>query len=183
MKKLVANANGSAKVVRRLTGRWRAILYLTARFSGLRAQELASLTSAHLHRNVDPPVLKIDRQVSKRRRYDRIVLSPEMADLLDSLAGQAQDKPLWPGRWWDRAAEMMRTDMAGIEEENGQGILQFHSLRHTHVGDVVRTGASIAEVLRICRLSTPALLDRYYHSHAEEQRVISLRLPKPELPS
>ena len=77
-----------------------------------------------------------------------------------------------------RFIKMVRADFGGIEVGSG---LDLHSLRHSHVTEVVRTGASISEVLRICRLSTPILLDRYYHSDAEDQEAIILKLPRTKL--
>jgi len=59
--------------------------------------------------------------------------------------------------------------------------VDFHALRHTHVTNLVRTGAPLAEVQRIARLSTPTLLDRYHHSDQDEHQAIIGKLPKSKL--
>ena len=96
-------------------------------------------------------------------------------------ATRDQGEPLWPGSFYQNGAKMIRADLGDIEEETDRGRVDFHSLRHSHVTEVVRTGASISEVLRICRLSTPILLDRYYHSDAKDQEAVILKLPRTKL--
>ncbi len=72
--------------------------------------------------------------------------------------------------------------MKGIDETTEEGILTFHSLRHTFVTGVVTTGADQNLVMEICRLSSPELIKRYYHSSSKDRRAVLGALPVPKLP-
>ena len=87
--------------------------------------------------------------------------------LADQFAEWLQDKPtgerIWPGNWWQRAAEAIAVDLraARISVLTDEGVCDAHSLRTTMITNVVATGAPLPLVMRVCRLSSASLLDNY----------------------
>ena len=76
---------------RGLSGDDRAMLYLTALFTGLRASELASLTEASFDFDATPPTVTLEAAYSKHRREDVLPLHPALAgQFTDWLAKRRQ---------------------------------------------------------------------------------------------
>jgi integrase len=118
---------------RGLSGQDRAMLYLVASFTGLRAAELHSLSERSFNFRSEPPTVKLKAAYSKHRREDVLPLHPELASRLqlwllgrrdsDSSSGiiQVTDRSpasksdanaqLFPGTWHKKAANMMRRDL------------------------------------------------------------------------
>ena len=96
----------------RLSGADRAMLYFVAVYTGLRAQELASLTPESFDLDAGTPTVTVQAGYSKRRRED---LQPLPGDLIHVLRDWLDLRPdgelLWPGSWWNVAAEMLRKDL------------------------------------------------------------------------
>jgi hypothetical protein len=72
------------------------------------------------------------------------------------LVGRPTDEPLWPGSWWNRAAEMLRLDLAeaGIAPEDDQGrIVDFHGQRMTFITALARVGVPPAIAQKLARHS------------------------------
>ena len=87
-------------------------LYLVAVGAGLRAGELASLTTNSLSLEGDPPIITVAAAFSKRRRKEQQPIPEWLGGQLRAwLAGRrvAGDVKLWPGSWPRRAAEMLRS--------------------------------------------------------------------------
>ncbi|MCA9112225.1 MAG: site-specific integrase, partial [Planctomycetaceae bacterium] len=120
-----------------LSGESRAMLYLTAAYTGLRASELASLTPASFDLAADPPTVTVEAGYSKHRQRDELPLHPELAAQLRqwlavkrstmdeaqdviriNTASDATDGPLWPGRWAAdrRGWRMVKADLATTNE-------------------------------------------------------------------
>lgn len=100
---------------RNLTGEQRYWLYLLASQTGLRAQELHSLTPQSFHLSHVPPYVEISCTVSKRRTTDRIELHPDFAKLVAGwLRGKPRNRGLWSDSrgWFNKAATMLRDDLA-----------------------------------------------------------------------
>lgn len=123
----VVEAAENGEPFRDLSGSDKALLYLTAAFTGLRVSELASLTAESLDFRANPPTLTVEASCSKHRREDVLPLHPELALRLRSWL-QERDRrtfeggtipfnradsaePLFPGTWPDRAAKMLRHDL------------------------------------------------------------------------
>jgi site-specific recombinase XerD len=129
---LVAGAE-SGNAFRGLTGQDRAMLYVMAAFTGLRASELHSLTERSLNFQSEPPTVTLEAAYSKHRREDVLPLHPELARklrewlqerhvretdpdiirLVDRTAGLKPDseRKLFPGTWPLKAAKMIRLDL------------------------------------------------------------------------
>jgi len=129
----LAAAAAAGTPFRGLSGQDRAMLYLVAAFTGLRASELHSLSERSLSFRSEPPTVKVKAAYSKRRREDVLPLHPELASRLQQwlqeryASGSSPDivrmtdsspasKPdanaqLFPGTWHKDGAEMMRRDL------------------------------------------------------------------------
>jgi integrase len=95
-------------VRRRLTGEARALLYATAAATGYRAAELAALTPVCFVLDADQPSIDLDGRHTKNGKPACQPIPPDLAAALRGfLAGKPAGEPVWPGRWSDRAAEMI----------------------------------------------------------------------------
>jgi integrase/recombinase XerD len=176
--RLIRNARRNSETHYGLTGQQRALLYQTASETGFRVQELASVTPSSVTWDHDDPAITVECTISKRRKKDRQEIKVSTAKALRKLCrGLAPNAKIWPGRWWEKSARMIRCDMEGITEITPDGHLSFHSLRHTFVTNVARTGIDLQMILNICRLSSPTLLQRYYHSAQGQRRNVINQLP------
>jgi integrase len=175
---------------RHLSGELRHWLYLIASQTGLRAQELHSLTPQSFRLNDSPPFLEISCTVSKRRTTDRIELHPEFAKLVAVwLRGKPRHRGLWSDSkaWFDKAAAMLRDDLkaAGlpstISTPDGPAVIDFHSFRCYRVTQAIMTGANSRVVLATVRLSCEALLDRYAKIPSSEVTACTMAIPLPSV--
>ena len=96
----------------RLAGPDRFMLYLVASNTGLRNQELASLTPESFELDSDEPNVIVQAGYSKHRRQDVQPIRHDLAELLrEYLVGKPAGEPIWAGRWWRKAAKMIRADL------------------------------------------------------------------------
>ena len=86
--------------------------------TGLRANELASLTASSFDFQANPPTVTVEAENEKAGRGATLPLHPFVADKVASWLtsrGQASTTPitetLWPGTWSQKAAEMFRRDL------------------------------------------------------------------------
>jgi integrase/recombinase XerD len=156
---------------RGLTGVDRAVLYLVAAYSGLRASELASLVARSFNLDGPAPTVTVKAGYSKRRRLDVVPLRIDVAftvkKWMEQQTGMEAGEHLWPGTWFERAAEMLQADLkdAGIEYEDDQGrVFDFHALRHQFISNLVLAGVHPKVAQQLARHSTITLtMDRYAH--------------------
>lgn len=147
-----------------LTGHQRATLYLAATQSGLRANELASLSS----RSLQDGFLVVEATDSKRKRRDFQPISSQLQNEIANLG----EKP-FPGQWVRRAAEMLQTDLsaAGIPITTSEGTVDFHALRSTYITLLVESGVDPKTVQILARHSTITLtMDTYAKTDRERLR-------------
>ncbi len=175
--------------VRGLSGEDRAVLYAVALNSGLRAAELRSLTPESFDLAGDPPTITVQAACSKHRRTDVQPIPRTLAMTLRPwLAARPPGRPVWPGRWPEKAAAMFRVDLrraraAWIRETADPGerrrrrdsdflaevdaagrVLDFHATRHTYISRLVQSGASVKVCQELARHATPTLtIGRYAH--------------------
>ena len=183
-----ARAGGS---MRGISGPDRAMLYAVAVMTGLRAAELASLTRDSFKLDSVPPAVAVEAGYSKRRRKDTVPLHPGLVDQLRPwLTTFEAGALLWPGKWAAHcyAAKFVTGDLeaarivwlAGAKGKAGKAtrdaaddfkpkdrtgrFLDFHSLRHTFITNLVRAGVMPAVAMKLARHSTITLtIDRYTH--------------------
>ena len=173
--RLIETAEKSQDVIRGLAGKDRAMLYLVAVGTGLRASEIASLTTGSLSLTTDPPAITVNAAYSKRRRRDEQPLpswlverlKPWLADRSTPLAISPAPQLLWPGSWNRHAAKMLRKDLqtAEIEFSDANGrVFDFHALRHQYISSLADAGVHPRTAQELARHSSIELtMKRYTH--------------------
>ncbi len=168
-----------------VSGADRAMLYLLATNTGLRASELASLTPDSFKLKGEDPSVTVEAAYSKHKRKDVLPLRPDVAQALRGwLVGRSG--LLWPGPWVGRAAEMIRVDLkaADIEYEVKGAVFDFHALRHQFISNLAKAGVHPKVAQKLARHSTIVLtMDRYAHLDTPQLVEGLNRLPKPALPA
>jgi integrase len=166
----VLKAANEGPAVRRMSGPDRAMLYVVAVYTGLRASELASLTPESFNLDADPATVTVLAAYSKHRREDVLPLHPSLVALLRPwLASKPAGQPVWPGNWakGKEAGAMLKFDLeaAGIPyvDESGR-YADFHALRHTFITNMVKSGISPKAAQSLARHSTIDLTMNVYTS-------------------
>ncbi len=165
-----------------LTGRERALLYATALGTGLRASELGSLTPDSFAWQPAAPTVAVEAAASKHRRRDVLPLRKDLAAQLRAHCTTVTPigtGRLWPGKWTASAAAMLRRDLAraGIPYRTGEGVLDFHALRHSYGTHLAEAGTHPKVIQMLMRHSTITLtMDRYVHGSAEDLQAAVERL-------
>jgi integrase len=186
-----------------MTGPERAMLYRLAVESGLRANELRSLTRSSFDVKSEEPTVTVQAGYSKRRREDTLPLRPATAEMLrEMLATKAPAAPAFSMPKRDRVVVMLRADLsaaraawfdkaptpAGREERERSDFLtyrdvagrvaDFHALRHTFISMLAASGVHPKTAQSLARHSTITLtLDRYTHSLREAETAALGALP------
>jgi integrase len=161
-------ATRSAEPFRGLSGDDRAMLYLVATYTGLRAAELASLTPAGFDLDADQPTVRVRAGYTKNGEEAVVPLRPDLREQLRSyLSGRAVHAPVWPRSWVNRSAEMLRADLkrVGIPYVDSNGRYRdFHALRHRFGSELARANVPPKVAQTLMRHSTITLtMDHYSH--------------------
>lgn len=165
--------------VRGLSADQRKMLYRVGRVTGYRAHELSTIRPMDCKLEGDAVSIEIACTISKRRKADRQLLpSATVKQLVKFIKGKPRDRDLWPGRWFRKARRMLAIDLegSGVKTETEEGRIDFHSLRHTFVTNVVSSGAPLPLVMQLARLSSPELVKRSYHAEESQARAIIEKL-------
>ena len=186
-KLLTATKDG--KVAYRMDPADRMMLYVMALSTGLRASELASLTTDGLDLEASPPTVTVKAGYSKRRRLDILPLPTHILEQARGwLSSKAKGAKLWPGDWAANkcGGKMLQIDLAeaGIPYVDDNGLFaDFHALRHTYITNLARNGVSLVTAQKLARHSTPMLTaQRYTHIDLQDQKVAVDRLPSLQRP-
>jgi integrase len=168
------------------------MVYRMAAFTGLRAQELASLTARSFDLRADPPTVCVDACYSKHRRKDVLPLAEDLVErvrgyLAQRMAETDIDERLWPGKWYRKAGEILQADLAAarkawlektdsrqrkerdkseylVSEDSAGRVADFHSLRHGFITYLVTANVPPKVAQTLARHSTISLtMDRYTH--------------------
>jgi len=199
-------ATDSGKTRSKITGPNRGMLYRLALVTGLRAHELGTLTPESFNLDQLPAVVTVEAANEKARRGATLPLPVDFVELLrEWLASRPRRLPLWPGQWSEkrRGATMMKHDLSVArkvwlqEVESDPAELarrkesdflafisfrkeraDFHSLRHTYLTRVGRTGAAPKAIQKLGRHSTVQLsVGTYGHAELRELAVAINALP------
>ncbi len=157
------------------------MVYLTAAATGLRVLELSRLTPGNFDLGGDEPRVVLAGVATKNRKLADQPLPPAVANRLSAyLADRPAKGRIWPGRWWEKAAEILRADLsaAGIEPVNARGELVFHSLRHTYVS-MLATVAPAAVVQGLARHEDSSTTELYTHTQDSQRRTAVEAMPLP----
>ena len=173
-----------------MPGHERLLLYHTAIQTGLRSNEIRSLTRGQLYFDAKPPYITCKAGSTKNRRDAQQYIQPELAaDLKAHIATKAPKSLVFNLPHETHLARMLRKDLAIARKQwlqeaiknpqeysnreqsdflvdtNHEGeILDFHSLRHTCGAWLSMTGANPKTVQQIMRHQSITLtMDTYGH--------------------
>ena len=166
--KLIASASaGPARFG--FDGRSRAMLYLVASYTGLRAGELSVLTPQNFDLSGEVPTVTIRAADEKARRGAVLPLHPTVRTELQNWIANFEDNDrLWPGRWAENryGNKLIKFDLeaADIPFRTDDGKADFHALRHTFCTRLANSGATTREVMDLARHTTASMSMRYTHT-------------------
>ncbi len=163
------------------------MIYHTACGTGFRAGELSRLTPESFDLDAVLPVVRLPARGTKNKKVAVQPLPAGLAaELRPYIAGRAPGKPVWPGCWRYRAADMLKVDLAAagipyeVQGPDGPLYADFHALRHTYVTLLERAGASVKTAQALGRHSDPRLtMNRYAHADQAALAAAVDRLPLP----
>jgi len=156
-----------------MTGPARTASYWLAFASGLRRNEIRTLTKRSFNLAVDPPTVRVEAGYSKHRRED---VQPLPADVANAMAEYLRtadsDCPFpLPGK----TGKMLHVDMiearaaAGISaadflvpRDSAGLVLDFHSFRHGYVTEICKANVSPRVMMALARHSDPRLTMKRY---------------------
>ena len=135
--KTVHQAKVRAEVRERLVllGRERGLIYKTAVFTGLRADELRHLKVVHLNLDGSLPISELPGKYTKNGKPAKGALLPEFAEQLRQFiadTGKGEADPVFTVP--DKMCKIFKRDLraAGIPLQDHEGrFATFHSLRHS----------------------------------------------------
>ena len=186
----VKAATKSGQVRYGVAGAERALLYETAIQSGLRSNELRSLTRGRLYFDASPPYVTAKAGNTKNRKDARQYIQPELAaELRAHIATKAPKAPVFNLPHKANMAAMLRADLAEARKQwlkeaiedpqeyaqrkesdfltdvNHEGeLIDFHALRHTCGAWFAMTGAHPKVVQQVMRHQSITLtMDTYGH--------------------
>ncbi len=141
--------------------------------TGLRKNELSSLTPGSFDFASEPPKVTVEAAFSKHRREVVLPLHPELLRMLrEGMPAVPPDTPLFPRLGCKKTWLMVRKDLerVGIPYETAEGIADFHAVgRHTYITELLRNGATIPEARELARHSDVNMTMRYTHIGIEDQ--------------
>jgi integrase len=141
---------------------------------------LATLTPARFDLDDEVPVVRLKGRHTKNKMAAEQPLPPAVvARLRVYLRGRPVDRPVWPGTWSSRSADMLKADLAaaGIPVLVDDEAALFHSLRHSYTSLLARS-APVKVTQELARHSTPVLtIGRYSHASLQEKAEAVARLP------
>ena len=179
--KLLDSARMSNLQIQCFDGEQRARIYTLSFLTGLRRKEIASLSKASFQLDAIPPTLTVEAACSKHRRKDVLPLHPELVEVLGKwLQDIPPGEPLFPKLAKRRTWLMVKKDLerVGIPYKTDKGVADFHAAgRHTHITELLRSGASLTEARELARHSDIRMTMRYTHIGIDDQAKAVSRLP------
>lgn len=152
-----------------MSGSQRSMMYRLAVETGLRANELRTLTRASFALDGAAPTVTVAAAYSKHRRADTLPLRPELAaELRNFVAGLAPAAQVFKLPATRRfAAALFQDDLkaAGVAYVDDAGrFADFHALRHTFITNLANGGVHPKTAQTLARHCTITLtMDRYSH--------------------
>lgn len=181
IKQLVQSARESGERIQCFDGETRARIYVITYMTGLRRNEIASLTPESFDVAAVPPTVTVEAAFSKHRRRDVIPLHPELVGMLRQwLPEYTPGSVLFPKLGRRRTWLMVKKDLerVGIEYETRDGVADFHAAgRHTHITELLRNGASLPEARGLARHADIKMTMRYTHIGITDQARALEQLP------
>ena len=161
VKRLLNTAKTSEKRVCGISGYERYLIYRLAVETGLRANEIRTLSISDL--NFIQNTLSIQPQNEKARRGATLPLRKELSSILEQFVkNRAEESMVF--NFPQKAATLLKIDLedAGIPYKNGNGVVDFHSLRHTAATLMALNETSPQICQWIMRHSDPSITQNVY---------------------
>ncbi len=147
-----------------MTGPVRALLYRTALQTGLRANELRSLTVSSF--DFTERSITLTEAQTKNDKYAVVTMPQALSDDMQAyLSGKMPNVQVFRVR--TAPALMIKKDLAatGIEYKTDEGHADFHALRHTFGTNLYLAGVHPADAMILMRHSTITLtMNLYTHT-------------------
>ncbi len=164
-----------------LTGYQRYVLYLLAVETGLRRNELRSLTVAAVDLKNSCVFVKGGIDGATKNKDEAVQhFTPETGQILkEYIRGKMPNTQLF--KIQNKSAEMIQADCeaAGVEVENHKGKLNLHSCRHTCGSYLAASGVSPKVVMEIMRHHDINLtMSRYTHLLSGQKQAAINQLPR-----
>lgn len=176
--KRLLEATRTAKTRYGMTGYQRYILYILAVETGLRRNELRSVTPASIDFRNSCIFVRGDDTKNGREAVQHF--TPETGQLLkDFIRGKMPGVQLFP--IGSRSGKMIRADCkaAGVEADDERGRLTFHSLRHTTGSYLAAQGVRPKAIQEIMRHSDINLtMNRYTHLLSGHKQEAVNKMPR-----
>ena len=155
-----------------------------AYMTGLRKSELGSLSPKSFDLDGSVATVTVEACHSKHRKKDVLPLHPELVSRLrEWITGLTPSDKLFPKLARKDTAVMVKRDLerAGIPYRTDAGVADFHAAgRHTHITELVRSGASLPEVKELARHSDIKMTMKYTHIGMGDQARAVGNLPVPK---
>jgi len=172
----------TGRTLQRCSGQERALIYKLSALTGLRRNEIASLTKSSFHFDTPVKTVTVEAAFSKHRREDTLPLPEEIIpELIGYLRDKREDGPVF--KVPEGISKMIKEDVgnAGIPYETKEGFADFHSLRHTFITRLVKSGVNIKTAQVLARHSDPRLtLGVYSHIQLIDQFQAIKKIPQLE---
>jgi len=184
-----------------LDGEARAVVYAMAFGTGLRRNEIRTLTARSFDLDADPPTVTVRAAYSKHRREDVQPIPAELAELLRGFLATADRKRPFP--LTDKTAVMLRQDVRlarsrwirqtpdpqerrerrrsdFLRERDANGlVLDFHSFRHGYVTAIAKAPVSPRVMMALARHSDPRLtMARYSRVGVQDTATALAAIPR-----
>ena len=173
MSRLVDSARRSGEVIQGYDGELRARAYLVSFFTGLRRQELGSLTPRSFRLDDAQPTLVVKAACSKHRRRYTLPMNRVLVSMVRQwVRDLGPDDLLFPRIERKKTWLMVKKDLerVGIPYETPDGIAEFHAAgRHSHIAGLVRSGATIMEATELARHADIRQTVKYTHIGMEDR--------------
>jgi integrase len=179
--KLIDSARQSGVSIQCFDGEQRARIYILSYMTGLRRNEIASLTPRSFDLKSQQPTLTVEAKSSKHKKKDVLPLHHDFVEVVSGwIKGMALGDKLFPKLGNRRTWLMVKKDLerVGIPYENDDGIADFHAAgRHTHITELFRNGATVPEAQKLARHSDVKQTMKYTHIGLSDQAKALGKLP------
>ncbi|MDR0363306.1 MAG: site-specific integrase [Planctomycetota bacterium] len=181
---LLDSTRKSQKIMFKMSGWDRFIMYLLALETGLRWNELRTLRRNSFDLKAEPATVTIEAKSAKNRRRDILPLRRETVRLLEEYFAAKPALPAAPALPMpagSKGASIIKRDMkeAGIVRTDDLGrVADFHSLRHTFISNLAKAGIHPKLAQDLARHSTIELTMKVYTHTKIESRLEAIdKLP------
>ncbi len=158
--------------IKGIAGSERALFYRLLLETGLRRSEAEKLTENSFRLEEDPPTLVVTASSSKSRKEHVIPLGKTLTQALKSLV-KLRGKEVFVWTLPDKPRQtwlIPDLERAGIEPETAEGILDFHSFRHTFVTRLADHNVPLKLAQDLARHSNPNLtMNVYAHTQISQR--------------